>query len=152
MEVLTKDALVGAWALLSFTETNSTTGVESFPMGPDPQGILLYTADGYMSAQLCTTSRDGFRSNDMYLGTGAEYMASGKTYLAYSGPYHFDERTGVLEHEMAVSFFPNWAGQRQVRSASLYEDLLYLATVTPMSFNGSMKTAQLVWRRISSGQ
>ena len=51
------DALfVGAWALQSFTEMLSD-GSSVEPMGRSPQGFLLYTEEGMVSAQL--TGRTG---------------------------------------------------------------------------------------------
>ena len=51
-------------------------------------------------------------------------------------------------HEMQVSLFPNWLGQRQVRLAQIDGDLLRLATAAPMTFAGTRKIAILVWRRV----
>jgi len=53
-----------------------------------------------------------------------------------------------LIHEMQVSLFPNWLGQRQVRLAQIDGDLLRLATAAPMTFAGTRKIAILVWRRV----
>jgi hypothetical protein len=60
----------------------------------------------------------------MYRGTPDEYVAARISYLAYSGPYYVDEERRIVEHEMAVSLFPNWSGQRQVRVARLDGDQL----------------------------
>ena len=47
-----REQLIGAWKLVSYVE-KPTDGSEPFhPMGEAPKGIIMYTPDGYMSAQL----------------------------------------------------------------------------------------------------
>jgi hypothetical protein len=67
--------------------------------------------------------------------------------LAYSGPYRIDEAHRTVEHGMAVSLFPNWQAQRQLRIPELDSDTLVLATDRPTLFAGSLKTARITWRR-----
>jgi hypothetical protein len=140
-------SLVGAWALVSCTETDVETGDVFLPMGETPVGFILYTPDGYMSAQLSAPGRANFSDGDMYRGTPDEYTAAGLSYLAYSGPYHVDETHQTIEHGMTVSAFPNWTGERQLRLAELDGDQLTLRTNGPTMFSGSMKDAVIVWRR-----
>jgi Lipocalin-like domain len=52
-----------------------------------------------------------------------------------------------LSHEMAVSFFPNWVGQRQVRLVEVDGKRLQLSTDGPQRFKGTLKTATMHWRR-----
>ena len=61
-----RDALIGAWQLVSCVETDVATGEVFLPMGEHPQGFILYTPDGYMSAQLSASDRRDFASGDMY--------------------------------------------------------------------------------------
>jgi hypothetical protein len=142
-----RETLIGAWQLVSSVETDVETGDVFLPMGERPAGFLLYTPDGYMSAQLSSPDRAGFAGDDMYGGTAEEYVAAGRSYLAYSGPYRVDEARRTVEHGMAISLFPNWQGQRQLRIPELNGDILVLATEHPMLFAGSLKAARVTWRR-----
>ena len=101
-----RESLIGAWQLVSCVETDAKTGETYRPLGNKPQGLILYTPDGYMSAQLSAAGRPNFASDDMYKGESQEYAAAGLSYLAYSGPYYVDEARRVVEHEMFVSLFP----------------------------------------------
>jgi hypothetical protein len=83
----------------------------------------------------------------MYHGTPEEYVAAGTSYLAYSGPYYGDEVRRTVDHEMYVSLFPNWKGQRQVRIVELDGDEVQLSTGEPTLFNGSLTTATITWLR-----
>jgi Lipocalin-like domain len=142
-----RKSLVGAWQLVSCDEIDVKSGEVYRPFGDTPEGLILYTHDGYMSAQLSASGRRKFDSADMYQGKPEEYMNAGLTYLAYSGPYYVDEAMRIIEHEMFVSLFPNWRGQRQVRIVKLDHNELTLSTDQPFMFNGSLKVATITWRR-----
>jgi len=142
-----REQLVGAWALSSFVERDIQTGVENHPFGKRPLGLILYTPDGYVSAQLQRPERPPFADGDILRATPEEYAAAGSSYVAYSGRFFVDEGKKSLSHEMAVSFFPNWLGQRQVRLVEVNRDCLRLSTDGPQRVNGGLKTATLAWRR-----
>lgn len=142
-----RQQLIGSWNLMSYVETDVDSGEEYAPLSQKPKGIILYTPDGYMSAQIQAPERKLFGIPDMYRGTTREYFDAGRTYLAYSGRFFVDETAGKLTHEMSVAFFPNWSGQRQARIIELVENTLLLSTDGPQRFNGSMKTAKLLWTR-----
>jgi lipocalin-like protein len=128
-------------------QMDAETGEIFLPIGQHPEGLILYTPDGYMSAQLSSPEPHNFASGDMYHGTPEEYVAAGTSYLAYSGPYCVDEARWTVDHEMYVSLFLNWKGQRQVRIVKLNGDELQLSTGEPTLFNGSLKTATIIWLR-----
>ena len=140
-EKFLREQLVGAWALMSFVERDIETGVENHPFGEHPLGVILYTPDGYVSAQLQRPERPPLHA------TPEEYAAAGRSYIAYSGRFFVDEAKRSLSHEMAVSLFPNWLGQRQVRLVEVNGERLQLSTDGPQRFNGVLKTATLTWRR-----
>ena len=142
-----RDTLIGAWRLVSSVETDIKTGAVDRPLGDKPEGLILYTPDGYMSAQLSAADRPNFESGDMYRGKPQEYVAAGRSYLAYSGPYYVDEASRIVEHEMHVSLFPNWKGQRQARIVKLDAKELQLSTDRPLMFNGSLRMATITWTR-----
>ena len=48
---------------------------------------------------------------------------------------------------MAVSFFPNWIGQRQLRIVRIEGDVLQLSTDVAQHINGALKTVTLTWKR-----
>src|SRR4051794_21103599 len=97
--------LIGAWKLVSYVET-PVDGSEPFePLGHEPNGIIMYPPDGYMSAQLSKPDRPDFASGDWFTGTPEDYQAEASTYIAYSGPFHVDEAGQTLTHSMFVSLF-----------------------------------------------
>ena len=46
---------------------------DRFPFGPEPEGFLIYTPDGFVSAQLMKPGRPPFQKNDWSGGTTDEY-------------------------------------------------------------------------------
>jgi hypothetical protein len=143
-EMSLRDRLIGAWTLMSYVERDIATGIENHPWGERPLGLILYTPDGYMSAQLHRPDRSQFADGDPFRAAPQEYAAAGSSYVAYSGRFFVDDTEESLSHEMAVSFFPNWFGQRQTRRVNMTGEYLQL---TIDRLNGAPKTATLTWRR-----
>ncbi|SDC55829.1 Lipocalin-like domain-containing protein [Sanguibacter gelidistatuariae] len=142
-----REQLVGAWKLVSYREI-PVDGSEPFePLGSTASGLIIYTPDGYMSAQLSASGRENFASGDWFAGTDAEYKAEASTYIAYSGPFHVDEEQGTLTHSMFVSLFPDWTGQTQPRVVSIDGEFLHLGTASPIVSGGRTVNSTLTWRR-----
>jgi hypothetical protein len=75
-----REQLIGAWKLVSHRET-SVDGSEPFePLGHEPHGIIVYTPDGYLSAQLSKSGRRTFASGERFAGTPEEYEAEATSY------------------------------------------------------------------------
>ena len=55
-----REQLIGAWMLISCVEEPEDGSAPSHPTGEDPVGIILYTSDGYMAAQLMRRNRRTF--------------------------------------------------------------------------------------------
>ena len=55
--MISKEQLSGTWELESWTIGYSDRDDFSYPYGEDPQGLLLYTEDGWMSASICRAGR-----------------------------------------------------------------------------------------------
>jgi len=55
-----RERILGAWQLASFTIRNADTGDISHPLGTAPRGMILYTDDGHMSAQLADADMGGY--------------------------------------------------------------------------------------------
>jgi hypothetical protein len=142
-----REQLIGAWKLVSYEE-HPVDGSPAFhPLGENPTGIIMYTPDGYMSAQLSKPGRPEFASGDWFDGTDEDYKNEATSYIAYSGPFHVDEQKQTLEHSMFVSLFPNWTGQTQPRAVRLEGDTLVLGSVTPIQSSGKTVMSTLSWKR-----
>ncbi len=131
------DEIVGAWQLVSYAVEYDCSGSVFHPLGVDAVGLILYTYDGYMSAQL-------MRSDRNRLGAQPARSAS-DDYLAYGGPYRVDEQTGVITHDVMVSLLPDWLHTAQLRHGTLNGDRLTLVAEVPI--HEATVTATLIWER-----
>lgn len=52
-----RERLIGAWTLVSYVEKPVDGSPTVHPLGEDATGIIMYTPDGFMSAQLMKSGR-----------------------------------------------------------------------------------------------
>ena len=130
-----RERLVGCWRLVGYSVTVKG-GETEHPLGKNPVGTILYTPDGYMSAQL---AKPGLHQDD---------QKPDAYYIAYSGPYDVDEQAGTVAHQVQVSVIPSWLGTTQIRRVQFREpDTLELSTTKPRPRDGVMTTVTIIWSR-----
>lgn len=122
---MSKEKLVGTWKYRSSALIHDDGNTMNL-FGDDAIGYLVYTADGFMSAQLMTPGRAAFSLPNMREGTEAEKVTAFDTYGGYSGTYEVQGDTVI--HHVQVCLFPNWVGKDQVRKFKLEENRLVLST------------------------
>jgi hypothetical protein len=125
-----RNAVVGAWELVSFVARDMTTGENRHPLGTAPRGLILYTADGHMSAQLAESNMSD--------------------YIAYGGRFSVNEATATLHHEVTISMMPELLAEAQFRHASIDGHLLTLSA-TRTDDAGVTTHSSLLWRRAGIG-
>jgi hypothetical protein len=138
--------VLGTWELVSYTEGDNHGGPVTYPLGPDALGLIMYTGDGYMSAQIMRPDRPAFDRPETGGGTPEQSEAAAAGYLAYSGPFTVNEKTGVLQHQPRVSLLPNWLNLTQIRHSTLDGDHLTLSAITTAP-DGVETISTLVWKR-----
>ncbi len=138
-------ALVGSWQLVRWTIEYPGTDRVTEPFGPRPEGLLLYTADGYMSAALQKRDRPCLSRIDVYAVTDAEKAAAFGSYLNYAGRWHVAD--GCVIHEVECSMNPNLIGTRQVRRAALAGSTLELTAQELLEDAGRVRVHRIEWRR-----
>jgi Lipocalin-like domain len=137
--------LIGAWTLQSYESTSVDGSDTIYPLGKDARGIIMYTPDGYMSAQIMRSERTPFDRNDPHLAHQDELAAAAGGYFNYAGPYTVDD--DVIAHHVELSLVPNWIGGIQYRKARLEDSHLELSPPEPLLIRGELRNAKLVWRR-----
>jgi hypothetical protein len=126
-----RDQLVGGWRLTGFAETAGDK--TEHPLGVEPRGAILYTPDGYMSAQLAGPGPyDDDDQPDAY-------------YIAYSGPYDVDESNQTVAHHVQVSVIPSWLGTTQLRHVHFQGPDRLILSATPSGGDGVTQTIN--WTR-----
>lgn len=147
---VTKDMVIGVWTLVSYTVVDDE-GNKSYPMGEDCEGFIMYHPDGYMSAEMMTPGRRKYASGDLHKGTIEEMAEAAKGYLAYSGPFQFDEKNQTVYHTMTVSLNTNWLGDVQPRYVKYIDDLLHIES-EPIISEGKKVSTHLIWKKAEPNQ
>jgi hypothetical protein len=123
-----RDAVLGGWELMSFVAHDDGAGEDRHPLGLAPLGLILYTVDGYMSAQLADSEMKG--------------------YISYGGRFSVDEETSTLRHEVTMSMMPKLLTQNQFRHADIDGEFLTLSA-TRTDDAGVTTHSRLQWKRSS---
>jgi Lipocalin-like domain len=121
-----RDGLIGAWNLETFVARDVATDEERHPLGDAPRGLITYTGDGHMSAQLA--------------------RADMSEYVAYGGRFVVDESASTVRHDVTMSTMPDLLSTPLVRHASLDGDRLVLS-VTTTDEQGTATSSTLSWSR-----
>lgn len=122
--------MLGSWELVAFETRDAATGAVRQPLGTHPRGVILYTEDGYMSAQLAPGSEDA------ELGD----------YIAYTGPFIVDEQAAVVHHQVRMATMPDLLAAPQLREVSVGGETLTLSA-TMTDDTGTTTHSTLTWRR-----
>lgn len=142
-----KSRLVGAWTLVSLVEEHHG-GEATYPFGPSPEGFLIYTPEGIVSAQLMRPGRTAFRSGNWHDGTPEQHQEAGDGYIAYCGSFVVDERNETVTHIPSVALLPNLIHEEQRRSVKLTGDKLTLSVASAADAGGDITTSHLQWQRV----
>ncbi len=118
----------------------------TYPMGRNISGMLMYDANGHMSAQIMHLDRPTFASDDQLKGNPEEIKSAFEGFVAYFGTYEVNKEEGTVTHHVEGSSFPNWVGTDQRRFFEFYGNQLTVST-PPTPFGGEQLTALLIWER-----
>ncbi|MGA3241809.1 MAG: lipocalin-like domain-containing protein [Bryobacteraceae bacterium] len=141
------DALVGVWTLRKYYDVTEGLPLHH-PFGDNPEGLLIYTADGFVSAVLMARDRPNLSGNGFTDGTPDQYRAAGAGFIGYSGRYDTDEDRSIVTHRPHVAFAPNMVGSIQQRAVELEGDVLVLTAEHDPSAGTPALTSRLEWTRV----
>ncbi len=134
--------LIGTWRLVTGEQVREGEP-PIFSMGASPAGMLTYTADGRMQAQLAATIRPKVRSADATVEQQRELM---RTFTAYFGTFDVDEQASTVTHHRDGTLAP---GERDfVRSFTVSGNRLVVLTPTVV-VDGKKRFARTTWERMS---
>lgn len=137
-----RSQLVGHWRLVG-TEQVREGEPPASTMGSAPVGLITYTPDGHMLAQLGPAIRPKVRAADATPDQVRELL---RTQTSYFGPFTVDERTRAVTHHRDGSQVP---GERDfVRTIDLSGTRLVLTTPTTV-VDGKKRFARITWERVT---
>lgn len=122
----------GTWKLAACYERDEDGRALGWPMGKDPKGLLIYTADGHMSANLMRTS-------------GVAEAPGDSDAVGYAGTWRIsgNQVIHIVDVTTPVS---GWAGSEQIRDVA---DLRpgHLTLEGTVIIEGKRRTAVVEWTR-----
>ena len=137
-----KDRLVGTWHFV-IAEVTAPDGKKSFPFGPSPRGMVIFTADGHFTQVHIAAEVPKIANGNRLNASPEEYAGIMRGTIAQFGTYTVDEEKKTFTMKFSASTFPNWDGIEQKRPFTLTGDELKW-TVPAASSAG---TATAVWKR-----
>jgi lipocalin-like protein len=140
---VTAFSLVGVWTLTAADDLQPD-GSRVHAYGSNPQGILVFGADGRYTVQIFREDRMKFASGDKRHGTPDEYKDASVGMSCHFGHYTVDSTKGTITFNIERASFPNWDGASQTRPFTLKgDDLEWRVPATPDG-----KTPISEWRRV----
>ena len=147
--MISKAQLEGTWQLESWAVSYSDRDNFSYPYGEDPQGLLLYTADGWMSASISRSDRALLPPDVSFRKLEERVRAAAFTsYFHYAGRYRVVD--GDVIHYVTQSLNPNFPGTEQLRHAELDGQTLVLSGKDQVG--EITRFHSLVWHRLEATQ
>ena len=133
--------LVGAWQLARWFITYEDGSITE-PLGPDAEGLLVYTADGWMSASIMAAGRARLSRGNPRAAPVAERAAAFDTFFGYCCRWRVVGQ--AVEHRVTISHNPALVGTVQVRNIDMKGRLLTLSANEPVP--EGMRIHRLRWR------
>ncbi|KAI0377955.1 Lipocalin-like domain-containing protein [Hypomontagnella monticulosa] len=128
-------AISGTWLYLNVTnfyDNGTIVPSEPVALGRYPVGMLMYNTYGYMSATFMSARPEdrppGVDTDEIEIGTDAEWSLIGKHTLSYAGPFYVSETTddvevGQITHGPTdIAWLPSWVGKELQKNYTLYDD------------------------------
>jgi len=135
--------IIGAWAYQDW-RIRYPDGRVTMPFGEGASGLLLYTADGRMTACIMAAQRAAFRAKNPRAASLRERAAAFDSYFSYAGRWQLVGET--ILHEVTLALNPALVGTRQWRNARLRGQKLVLSAdeQTPEA----LRRHELAWKRV----
>jgi hypothetical protein len=127
-------------------EITAPDGAKSFPFGPTPRGILVFTRKGDFSQIHIASDVPKIASGDRLAATPEEYAGIMRGSIALFGTYTVDEDKKTLTFKIVSSTYPNWEGVSQTRLIETLTDHEFRNTNPDIG--GGRGSATNLYRRV----
>jgi hypothetical protein len=140
--------LLGAWWLVRWAIEFSDGRPPSLPFGDGAQGLLVYSADGWMNASIARAARAPLSAPSVRQAPPAEQCAAFESYFNYAGPFSLRSIDGAphVVHAVRLSLNPNAVGSEQVRRIGFDADGGLTLSADERT-GGVVRRHRLEWRR-----
>jgi hypothetical protein len=122
-----KDRMVGTWHFV-IAEVTAPDGKKSFPFGPKPRGMVIFTPDGDFTQIHIAAEVPKIANGNRLNATPEEYAGIMRGTIAQFGTYTVDEDKKTFTMKFTASTFPNWEGVSQTRTIDKLTDDEFINT------------------------
>jgi hypothetical protein len=137
--------LVGTWTLVSITLEQD--GKKTDLYGPNPQGQIMYDANGHIAVIITRSDLPKFAANNREAGSPEENKAIVHGSLAYFGTYSVSDTDKTITTHIEKGTFPNWNGTDRKTAFTISGDELSTTVISGPSTSIGTGKAYLVWKR-----
>ena len=138
--------LVGSWRLVSMERPDSNGQWQPF-WDERPIGLLTYTADGHVSAQLYDSRRPRLRVR-WEKATAEAARSAYVGLITYFGTYTVDRAAHTITHRPEGAMSPDWIGSSMVRAYRfLGPDRVELRVLTTGDGQRASNGSVMIWER-----
>jgi hypothetical protein len=116
-----RERMLGTWHFV-IAEITAPNGKKSFPFGPTPRGILIFTPEGDFVQTHIASEVPKIASGNRLAATGEEYAGIVRGSIALFGTYTVDEEKRTVVYHIVSSTFQNWEGISQIRLVEMPTD------------------------------
>ncbi|UCG22886.1 MAG: lipocalin-like domain-containing protein [Chloroflexota bacterium] len=135
--------LIGTYTLVSW-ENRHESGKITYPLGPDAQGVISYSPDGYVFVHVMAKDRKHHSVGDLFGGEISEIKSSATSHISYCGT--FEATDNEVVHHVTISSFPNWVPSEQRRNWEFKSGHLLLSA-QGLQVGNERVGAYLIWQR-----
>ena len=139
-----QNPLVGTWTIVSINDERAD-GSKVPLFGPEPQGMLIFDAEGRYSLQLCSSGRPKFAANNRAKATPEEYKTAVIGCNPHWGRYAVDEASKTITFKIDHAIFANWESTEQKRSFTLANGELKYHVPNPDTVGAN---PVVIWKRV----
>lgn len=122
-----KERLVGTWHFV-IAEVTAPDGTKSFPFGPTPRGMVIFTPAGDFTQIHIASEVPKIANGNRMAATPEEYAGIMRGTIAQFGTYTVDEAKKTFTLKFTASTFPNWEGTTQTRTIDKLTDEEFINT------------------------
>lgn len=143
-----RSQLLGSWRMIDWKVFRGKQVLDP-PLGPVSEcaGLLMYTPEGTMSANLTHKDRKPFADGSLDGGTKEERARAFASIISYTGTFDVDEGTGTVTHHVEIATFPNFVGKKLQRKCIFTDPGTLKLDTPPMNIGGEELASYILWRR-----
>jgi hypothetical protein len=148
-----RNPLLGTWQVVRWEISYGDGRPATLPYGESPDGLILYSTDGWMNACIARAGRPRLSSDSVRSAPEAERLAAFESFFQYAGRYEIRGEPGAQQvvHSVTQSLNPNFVGTRQVRDMHFdAQGRLTLSASDTLPGSTVARHHRLLWKRAAA--